>query len=529
MALDPVNHKDLKGKHKNAKDKDIDNDNDVDSSDEYLHKRRQAVSKAIGKIKEEMAEERKGLWDNIHAKRKRIKAGSGEKMRKPGSKGAPTDADFRNASESVEVTEAKDGDGANIVRDREFKGKPSKTIPYAKPGESGHNTPASLFKKDGPKPAWMSRQSKMKEEAYRKPTQAEIDADRKKDEKGKPRPSISAKSVMRKTYGNMMGGLKNEEVEQIDEIQINWNHKTQKYHTIKHPDGSHWGVFDHSSYGTKGHEIRKIKDSDGNALKASDSRKNHSAGYKSGMGSPSDAAKAWAKKHGGTIVNHKIKEETEELDEISRDLARRYIRKVADKTNTGELSTKQVMKRRPGVNLAGKKAYPGIAGEPKVRATESAEFKTEAKDGDGANIVRDREFKEPKFKFKSHPYGSPEWHANKAADEKFKAQQAAKAAKKAMKNEEVELDENIGGLFKNASEWESSAKARGLVVKSMTHPSGEATKYQIAKDKQGNNRGHFDHGTKSGRLKEEVEKKPTELPADKKPLRMRLAHFRHQE
>lgn len=31
-----------------------------------------------------------GLWDNIHAKRKRIAAGSGEKMRKPGAKGAPT-------------------------------------------------------------------------------------------------------------------------------------------------------------------------------------------------------------------------------------------------------------------------------------------------------------------------------------------------------------------------------------------------------------------------------------------------------
>jgi len=74
-----------------------------------------------------------------------------------------------------------------------------------------------------------------------------------------------------------------------------------------------------------------------------------------------------------------------------------------------------------------------------------------------------------------------------------------------MYGEETELDENIGGLFKNASEWESSAKARGLVVKSATHPSGEITKYQIAKDKQGNNRGHFDHGTKSGRLKEEVE------------------------
>jgi hypothetical protein len=30
-----------------------------------------------------------GLWANIHAKRKRIAAGSGEKMRKVGSKGAP--------------------------------------------------------------------------------------------------------------------------------------------------------------------------------------------------------------------------------------------------------------------------------------------------------------------------------------------------------------------------------------------------------------------------------------------------------
>ena len=34
---------------------------------------------------------KKGLWDNIHAKRKRIKEGSGEKMRKPGSPGAPTE------------------------------------------------------------------------------------------------------------------------------------------------------------------------------------------------------------------------------------------------------------------------------------------------------------------------------------------------------------------------------------------------------------------------------------------------------
>lgn len=44
-AMDPVDKKELKGKHKDRKDKDIDNDGDVDSSDEYLHKRRKAISK----------------------------------------------------------------------------------------------------------------------------------------------------------------------------------------------------------------------------------------------------------------------------------------------------------------------------------------------------------------------------------------------------------------------------------------------------------------------------------------------------
>jgi len=34
---------------------------------------------------------KKGLWYNIHMKQKRIEAGSGEHMRKAGSKGAPTD------------------------------------------------------------------------------------------------------------------------------------------------------------------------------------------------------------------------------------------------------------------------------------------------------------------------------------------------------------------------------------------------------------------------------------------------------
>ena len=45
-AMDPVDPKELKGKHKDRKDKDIDNDGDVDDTDKYLHKRRKAISKS---------------------------------------------------------------------------------------------------------------------------------------------------------------------------------------------------------------------------------------------------------------------------------------------------------------------------------------------------------------------------------------------------------------------------------------------------------------------------------------------------
>jgi hypothetical protein len=42
-----------------------------------------------------------GLYANINAKKKRIAAGSGEKMRKPGSKGAPTKADFIQSAKTA--------------------------------------------------------------------------------------------------------------------------------------------------------------------------------------------------------------------------------------------------------------------------------------------------------------------------------------------------------------------------------------------------------------------------------------------
>lgn len=42
-----------------------------------------------------------GLYANINAKKDRIKAGSGEKMRKPGTKGAPTAKDFKDSAKTA--------------------------------------------------------------------------------------------------------------------------------------------------------------------------------------------------------------------------------------------------------------------------------------------------------------------------------------------------------------------------------------------------------------------------------------------
>ena len=44
---------------------------------------------------------KQGLYTNIHAKKKRIAAGSGEKMRKAGTKGAPTDKAFKQSAKTA--------------------------------------------------------------------------------------------------------------------------------------------------------------------------------------------------------------------------------------------------------------------------------------------------------------------------------------------------------------------------------------------------------------------------------------------
>jgi len=57
--------------------------------------------------KKKIKKKKKGLYANIHAKRRRIKAGSKEKMRRPGSKGAPTNANFKRAKKTAKKRKKK--------------------------------------------------------------------------------------------------------------------------------------------------------------------------------------------------------------------------------------------------------------------------------------------------------------------------------------------------------------------------------------------------------------------------------------
>jgi hypothetical protein len=55
----------------------------------------------VEKSKEKKVATKPGLYANIHAKQARIKAGSGEKMRKPGTAGAPTAKAFKESAKTA--------------------------------------------------------------------------------------------------------------------------------------------------------------------------------------------------------------------------------------------------------------------------------------------------------------------------------------------------------------------------------------------------------------------------------------------
>ena len=145
-------------------DGDVDNDGDKDSSDSYLMNRRRAVAKAMGKkMKKEETEEleeKKGLYANIHAKRKR-----GEAPAKPGDEDYPAKDAFKKAAktakkEEVEIEEgslkqARKNVGASTCWDG-YKAKGTKT-------KNGRQVP-NCVKEDEVEEGYGAKKKKMKKE-----------------------------------------------------------------------------------------------------------------------------------------------------------------------------------------------------------------------------------------------------------------------------------------------------------------------------------------------------------------------------
>ncbi len=71
---------------------------------------RVGLENAVGPLEQDGSvdmKEKPGLYANIRAKRERIEAGSGERMRKPGSRGAPTAEAFRASAKTAKKPKGK--------------------------------------------------------------------------------------------------------------------------------------------------------------------------------------------------------------------------------------------------------------------------------------------------------------------------------------------------------------------------------------------------------------------------------------
>jgi hypothetical protein len=80
---------------------------------------------------------KRGLWDNIWAKRKRIASGSGESMRKPGSKGAPTKASLKASQVVKEIIKEAVYQGKEVPLNKPMKGDVKKSKVYVDPDGDG--------------------------------------------------------------------------------------------------------------------------------------------------------------------------------------------------------------------------------------------------------------------------------------------------------------------------------------------------------------------------------------------------------
>ena len=144
-GLDKVQPKAVKKKFKDRKDKDIDNDGDVDSSDEYLHKRRKAVSKAIG---ENDQEEDNGDENGDEKKMKKKKNGEKDdvEMNPKMEAAGYTDVAVMKGKGGAQVKVVKDKKGNHVAL---FTGKGSTQVPIKKMDKKVLQKALDSFSKNG--------------------------------------------------------------------------------------------------------------------------------------------------------------------------------------------------------------------------------------------------------------------------------------------------------------------------------------------------------------------------------------------
>ena len=159
-GLDKVQPKAVKKKFKDRKDKDIDNDGDVDSSDEYLHKRRKAVSKAVAKEEEENGDEENGDEENGDKKKKPFppkkdddkgeeEKGDGEKSDDEGEEEEAPKKDDKKDDKKKVATTPKTAEISKIGESTDELLNMLETV--AKQQKSNATPPEAIDSKDSPK------------------------------------------------------------------------------------------------------------------------------------------------------------------------------------------------------------------------------------------------------------------------------------------------------------------------------------------------------------------------------------------
>ena len=402
-------HKIAKGIQKNEamdpvgrEDDDINNDGKVTKHDKYLHNRRKAISASIrAKIKEGFGAVTPagGEYDSeeSHQRYKKSNSSKSEATTLAGGKGLKVYAGKTKESQIQEdLDEAiSDDHWVHIKHTGSFHSPKKDTII-----------------------------------GYSKPS------------KGAPNLKPGANGAMRVGEAKKKGYMI-EEVEQIDEIS---DEKKKEYIRAVADKG---GIFRKPRPGSLAGFDRKKEDALVKAFKG---------------GSMQDYVKLHKKSEKRAGIAHKAldslkKEEVEQIDEISRDLARRYIRKAipdnrerkADVMKPFPLKDmeknvsqfKKMKSREKGIETAGKKAYK-IGGSARVPATESVEQIDEAP---GKRVSSAYRMTVPLQNGKIHPD-----HVEKVND--LKAKVRADNAKEGTKNKVV-LQGRLGKDNPNASKYRS--------------------------------------------------------------------------